>query len=227
MAGGGELSKPRILLLCCKAGGDAMGYYRAGFEVVGVDIQPQPNFPFEFIRADARDYWDNIIANERIWEYSAVHASPPCQRWSTQTQNHWNKHPDLLEPIQRRLRKGPLHYVIENVAGAPLLNPVRICGSAFGLGVRRHRFFESDLPLFGTSCNHASQPPRYRVYDHGKWYLARTVPVYGTGGGKAKEHWSNAMGINWMTHAEMAEAIPPVYAQFLGEQLLEHLRVAA
>jgi site-specific DNA-cytosine methylase len=223
------MSKPRLLDLFCGAGGAGMGYVRAGFEVVGVDIKPQPNYPFEFIRAHAIDYLDNITANGKAQSFVAIHASPPCQRWSTQTQENWNRHPDLVEPVQRRLRQLGLPYVIENVPQAPLLDPVRLCGSAFGLGVRRHRHFETNWKLTVPGCDHASQPPKYRVYDHGKWYIARTVPVYGTGGGKAKEHWADAMGIDWMTHAEMAEAIPPAFTEFIGAQLQQHLesRVAA
>lgn len=210
------MSKPTIVDLFCKAGGCTRGYQLAGFRTVGVDIEAQPHYcGDEFIQADALEF--------PLAGFDAVHASPPCQRFSTQSQGHKMNHPDLIDPIREVLRRSKLPYVIENVPQAPLREPVRLCGSSFGLGVRRHRHFETNWELEGLRCNHASQPPKYRVYDHGKWYVARTVPVYGTGGGKAKEHWADAMGIDWMTHAEMAEAIPPAFTEFIGAQLHDYL----
>lgn len=156
---------------------------------------------------------------------SAIHASPPCQKYSTQTRGRGD-HPDLVGPVRDRLVDVGLPFVIENVVGAPLINPVRLCGSSFGLGVRRHRLFESSLPLTGSMCDHASQPPKYPIYDHGKWYLSRTAAVYGHGGGNAKEMWADAMGIDWMTRPEMAQAIPPAYTEHIGRQILTHLKTA-
>jgi DNA (cytosine-5)-methyltransferase 1 len=190
-----------------------MGYYYAGYTPVGIDINPQPNYPFEFIQED--------VTNLTLLRgFDLIHASPPCQRWSSKTMRA-EEHPDLITPLRPLLQDAGVPYVIENVPGAPLADPIQLCGSAFGLGVQRHRLFESNASLSGVECNHGAQPKKYRVYDHGKWYMSRVVPVYGNGGGKAKEHWAEAMGIDWMTHVEMAEAIPPAYTQYLGEQLLE------
>lgn len=206
-----------------------MGYHRAGFDVVGVDINPQPNYPFKFIQEDAiRLVSEELRAHDVSYldRFAAIHASPPCQAYSAKTRDK-SKHPDLVGPVRDLLRATGLPYVIENVGQAPLINPIRLCGSSFGLGVQRHRLFESNLPLVGSECRHLSMPKKYPVYDHGRHYLSRFVPVYGQGGGKAKEHWAEAMGIGWMTHAEMAEAIPPDYTEFIGHQLLAHLKVAA
>ncbi len=202
----------RLLDLFCGAGGASMGYALAGFEVVGVDINPQPNYPFEFYRADALTF--------PLDGFDAVHASPPCQAYSTKTMRP-SRHARLIEPIRDRLAAVGVPYVIENVDGArrELVDPIRLCGSSFGLGVRRHRWFESNVSVRGLPCAHKSQTPRYRVYDHGRWYLSATVPVFGTGGGKAAEHWAEAMGIGWMTRRELAEAIPPAYTQHVGVQL--------
>jgi len=118
-----------------------MGYHRAGFDVVGVDINPQPNYPFHHIRADVLTYmkWSDPVAAG----YDTIHASPPCQAYSTASQHHKGKHPELIEPVREWLDSTGLPYVIENVPGAPMIDPVRFCGSSFGLRVRRHRMFEA------------------------------------------------------------------------------------
>lgn len=127
----------RLLDLFCGAGGAAMGYYRAGFEVVGVDIKPQPNFPFEFHQANALDF--------PVDGFDIIHASPPCQA-HTCLNVMWNakKHADFVEPTREKLKASGLPYIIENVPGAPLIDPIKLCGSMFGLGagpydLRRHR----------------------------------------------------------------------------------------
>ena len=218
--------KWRLLDLFCGAGGAAMGYYRTGrFEVVGVDIKPQPNYPFKFFQDDAlmflRDHFDDFPP------FHAIHASPPCQRWSSKTKDR-DAHPDLITPLRPLLEATGLPYVIENVPAAPLLNPILLCGSMFGLGVRRHRHFETNTsPSVRTMelrCKHKSQPKRYRLYDHGKWYLSSVVHVFGTGGGKGREHWQEAMGIDWTNGTdELREAIPPAYTELIGHQLIQHL----
>ena len=153
------MTRPRLLDLFCGAGGAAMGYHRAGFEVVGVDINPQPRYPFEFHQADALEY--------PLAGFDAIHASPPCQRFSTMTKR-WarsSSHSDLIEPTRSRLRESMLPYVIENVAGAPLVGPIRLCGSSFGLPVRRHRLFEmSSPPLLVPPCQHDG--PALQVTGH-------------------------------------------------------------
>ncbi len=206
----------RLLDLFCGAGGASMGYHRAGFEVVGVDINPQPRYPFEFHQADAMDF--------DLDGFDVIHASPPCQRYSTASKR-WNgraeTHPDLVDAMRERL--GGRAYVMENVPGSPLRPDIVLCGSMFGLGVRRHRLFESSEDLTGLDCRHASQPPRYPIYDHGRWYLSSVAHVYGHGGGKSKGNWPEAMGIDWMNNRELAQSIPPAYTEFIGRQLLKEM----
>jgi len=223
------MSRPRLLDLFCGAGGAAMGYHRAGFDVVGVDINHQPNYPFHHIMADVLIYmkWSDPVAAG----YAAIHASPPCQAYSRASQHHKDKHPDLIEPVREWLEGTGLPYVMENVSGAPMHDPVRLCGSSFGLRVQRHRLFEANWDLFGLPCDHDWQESdkRYLVYDHKKWFWTGVVPVYGSGGRKAVEYWPIAMGCGstwddcWMTREELAEAVPPAYTEFIGSQLLEHV----
>ena len=213
--------RPRLLDLFCGAGGAAMGYARAGFEVMGIDIAPQPNYPFRFQQGDALQVLKRMAAG--MWhDFHAIHASPPCQRWSSKTRDR-EKHPDLITPLRPLLEETGLPYVIENVVGAPLFVTIQLCGSSFGLDVRRHRLFESNVDLWGLPCVHGWQKPRFQVYDHGKHYLSGTVPVFGEGGGKAKEHWASAMEIEWMIEDELREAIPPRYTEFVGRQVLAHI----
>lgn len=215
-------STPILLDLYCKAGGAAKGYERAGFKVVGVDHEPQPNYPYEFHQADALTF--------PLDGFDAIHASPPCQHYTTLTKGTWghkpNNHPDLIPPTRERLMAQSAPWIMENVSGAPLEDPVRLCGSSFGLGVQRHRLFESSFPIErAPKCRHADQPKRYRVFDHGTWHMSRVAPVYGHGGGKAKEVWSDAMGIDWMSQEELTQAIPPAYTEWLGERLMAQICV--
>lgn len=217
--------KPRLLDLFCGAGGCTKGYQDAGFYVVGVDIEPQPNYcGDEFIQDDAIGRAEAMI---EAWQtfgespFSAIHASPPCQIHSAATGEHRDKHVDLIPDTRRLLKKSGMPYVIENVERAPMDNPVMLCGSAFGLDVRRHRLFEVNFPLMAPGCAHGSQAPRFDVYEHGKWRKSPTVPVYGNGGRKAREHWARAMGIDWMTDDEMAQAIPPAYTEHIGGYLMQ------
>jgi DNA (cytosine-5)-methyltransferase 1 len=201
-----------------------MGYRRAGFvEVVGVDNMPQPNYPFTFIQADALEF---LRTMPTIGFYDAIHASPPCQRWSSKTTN-WFAHPDLVTPIRELLIQTGLPYIIENVLGAPLREPFMLCGSSFGLGVKRHRLFESNQTFLTPPCAHGQWRKQYQLYDHGKHYESRVVHVFGKGGGKGKEQWAEAMGIDWMTNDELVEAIPPAYTEMIGAQLLSRLAVHA
>lgn len=140
--------RPRLLDLFCGAGGAAMGYHRAGFEVVGVDIKPQPRYPFEFIQYDALGF---VASHGK--EFDAIHASPPCHEYSTATRHRKNRgitYPDLLPGTQKALRGIGKPYVIENVPGAKALlsDPMLLCGGMFDLGVMRHRYFESTLRSF-------------------------------------------------------------------------------
>jgi DNA (cytosine-5)-methyltransferase 1 len=216
--------RPRLLDLFCCAGGAAMGYHRAGFDVVGVDIKPQPNYPFEFIQADVFD----LDLVEWPFTFDAIHASPPCQRFSDLAKRNGNGHewPDLIDPIRRRLVDWGGPWVIENVEGAPLIDPIRLCGTMFpGLRVIRHRLFESNVGLVVPS--HGKHPLVF-THDKRKAHYGKldqdTSFVQVTGGGNATiANKRVAMGCDWMTNHELNEAIPPAYTEWLGAQLLAAL----
>jgi DNA (cytosine-5)-methyltransferase 1 len=202
---------PRILDLCCGAGGAALGYYLAGFEVTGVDIAAQPRYPFTFVQADALTF--------PLDGFDAVHASPPCQAWTLAQRIRRNGHPDLITPVRARVIAAGLPYVIENVPGAPLRDPVTLCGAMFaGLAVYRHREFETSFPL--TAPAHPvhtaplakmGRPPRPGEFMH----------VVGNFSGAARAR--QAMGIGWMTRDELREAIPPAYTRHVGHALAKLL----
>lgn len=211
---------PRLLDLYCKAGGCSVGYHRAGFEVVGVDIEPQKNYPFKFIQADA--------LTVSLDEFDVIHASPPCQRYSNGAKK-WgtqDSHPDLIAPTRARCEASGKPYIIENIesAHAQLIDPIMLCGTMFDLGVFRHRLFESpwlheEIQMF--HFRHAG-----RVGD-GKYHT-----VTGHAGGSSKRDgwkggstadWRIAMGIDWMTGNELAEAIPPAFTEWVGRQLLSQM----
>jgi DNA (cytosine-5)-methyltransferase 1 len=220
--------RPRLLDLFCCEGGAAMGYYRAGFDVVGVDIEPQPNYPFEFHQADAIEY-----LREHGHEFDAVHASPPCQAHSA-LKTSWNarEHLDLVPDTRAALQEFASPWVIENVEGAPLIDPIRLCGSMFGLGIpgfqlRRHRLFElsPDLFILTPHCQHDG--PVVGVYgDHlrsrGHWRKGADFP-----GQDKVQLASVALGADWMTWHGLSQSIPPAYTEFIGHQLIKALEVAA
>lgn len=196
-----------------------MGYFRAGFDMTGVDVRPMPNYPFAFVQADALEY---VV--EHAHEFAFIAASPPCQRYSVTASLHANEYPDLVGPTRELLRATGLPYVMENVQGAPLGNYVTLCGSSFGLGVRRHRLFETNWMVWNPpACRHDLQP--------------EPIDVTGTGGPCDKPnpsggihrkprnlaHARYVMGIDWMTRSELSEAIPPAYTEFIGSQLLASL----
>lgn len=207
----------KLLDLFCGAGGAAMGYHRAGFtEIVGVDCKNQPNYPFEFIQGDALEF----VRRNGI-EFDLIHASPPCQAYVDFNNGRPSKHPRFIEELREILLELGRDYVIENVDLAPLLNPIVLCGTMFDLRVIRHRRFEFPaLPLvLVPPCNH-----------WGRTSEGEFAAVYGRGA-KGKRHgrgirdakpdvngpdWGAAMGIDWMTKAEMTQAIPPAYTEFLG-----------
>lgn len=203
-----------------------MGYSRAGFDVVGIDIDPQPNYPFEFHQGDALEY-----LAEHGHEYDAIHASPPCQGYLNlgavnRALGRDYDYPDLIGPTRELLIASVKPYVIENVAdaGKRLIAPVRICGTGLDLPLRRHRMFESSAPLDGIACQHGRYTvPRYWTgwRPNGEHRLSTVVQVYGNGGGR--DEWPAAMGIDWMTPHEMCEAIPPAYTEWIGLQLRLHL----
>jgi DNA (cytosine-5)-methyltransferase 1 len=205
--------KPRLLDLGCKAGGAAVGYARAGFEVVGVDIEPQPNYPFRFLQAD--------MLTCSLDGFDAYHVSAPCERFSLASWFHHNheRHPDLITPMRQRLQVTGKPYVLENVIGAPLRTPLVLCGAMFGLRVYRHRLFESNLLLFQPTH------PRHQVKAAAPGAIARADEFWCVGGHFGhKEEAQAAMGIDWMkTVQEIAKAIPPAYTEWIGRQLLNVL----
>jgi len=210
--------------LFCGAGGSAQGYYEAGFDVVGVDIRPQPRYPFEFVLGDALEELRDFPLG-----FDAVHASPPCQAYSTTRGLHTNEYPELVPVVRDLLKQTGLSYVIENVVGAPMTNRVVLCGSSFGLGVWRHRQFESNVMFWNPpACQHVLVPLPLDVTGGGPSKKPRTSP----GGGMSRKprnmaEASAAMGVDWMTRAELNEAIPPAYTKWIGEQLLDSLKVGA
>jgi len=224
------VTRPRLLDLFAGAGGCSVGYDRAGFDVVGVDIAPQPNYPFEFHQGDALEY---LAAHGH--EFDVIHASPPCQGYLNlgavnRAMGRDYDHPDLIAATRALLIASGRPYVIENVADArPLLiGPVRICGTGLGMPLRRHRLFESSIPLEGVPCaHHRYTVPRYWTgwRPKGEHRLSTVVQVYGNAGGR--DEWPAALGIDWMTPREMCEAIPPSFAAHIGAQLLDHLRSEA
>jgi DNA (cytosine-5)-methyltransferase 1 len=219
---------PRLLDLFCGAGGAAMGYSRAGFEIVGVDHEAQPNYPFEFIEDDALRFLQWLIETQRLgWQYDAIHASPPCPRYSKALDlraRDRKRHPDLIAPLRVLLEQTGVPWVIENVPGAPLRNPVQICGSSFGMDLRRHRLFESNFPILVPPCSHAWQTPRFpgTPRKDGSRPLA---PVVNFMAADPQRHarLSEAMGIDWMTWNELVDAIPPTYTEHIGEYLMREV----
>ena len=228
--------RPLLLDLFCGAGGAAKGYHDAGFEIVGIDNRPQPNYPFPFIQMDALAAMDRLLAGEGLLasdgrtyylsDFDVIHASPPCQRFTNHAKQNRtaDTHPDLVTPMRKRLQSwGSSNWIIENVPGAPLDAPIMLCGSSFSLRVRRHRLFESPLQIEFLPCDHGWQnrDKCFSVYQHGKWRTTGVAYVYGIPSGKAEEHWNEAMGIDWMTQVEIVEAVPPAFMEYIGRQLIE------
>ena len=197
--------RPRLLDLYSGAGGAAAGYHRAGFDVVGVDNVHQPRYPFAFVQADALEY---LAAHGG--EYDAIHASPPCQRYAPVTR--WRgaaaNHPDLLPETLRQICAAGRSWVVENVPGSPLRPDFTLCGSMFGLRVRRHR-------LFCTSWTPGAllPPCEHRLSDY----------CFDHGGKQTETTYRDAMGCEWMTVAESRNALPPAYCEWIGRQLLAAL----
>ena len=227
----------RLLDLFYGAGGAAMGYHRAGFEVVGVDIEPQPHYPFEFHQADALEY-----VAEHGREFDVIHASPPCQAYSSATRDH-SKHPDLYAATRNALLTVGLPYVIENVIGAPYDSGLVLCGSMFPLPpvtdsegrpvwVQRHRNFESSWFMFQPGCNHAAV----------KAIAGRPLTVTGHGDGREGETWREykhsrkcptsfwpaVMGMPWVGDPYSVRlSIPPAYTEWIGRQLIAALETTS
>lgn len=220
------MRKPRLADLFCSEGGAGKGYADAGFEVVGFDIDPQPRYPFEFHQLDVLtlDPFDDLFAN-----FDVVHASPPCQRWSDLAKRNANADdwPDLIEPTRDLLKRSGLPFVIENVEGAPLHDPVMLCGTMFDeTSVIRHRLFETNWPLVAPP--HGRHPLVF-THDKRKAHYGKldqdTSYVQVTGGGNATlANKRRAMGMPWASGRGCNEAIPPAYAKWIGDQLMEELQ---
>jgi DNA (cytosine-5)-methyltransferase 1 len=207
----------KLLDLFCGAGGASAGYAMAGFEVTGIDVKHGKRYPFTYIRGDVRDY----LHKDFLDQFDVITASPPCQTHSSTkhlrvAQGKSTDKIDMIPEVREALIASGKPYVIENVPGAPLINPVQLCGSAFGLKVRRHRLFESNVELHGTQCSHKEQGRPVGIYGSmrdeipGGGHTAKTMP-------EAYE----AMGIDWMIWSELVESIPPVYTKFIGEQIIK------
>ena len=223
------MSRPRLLDLFCCAGGAAMGYHQAGFEVVGVDISWQRNYPFSFVQDDALTIIREQLESGKVRQFAAIHASPPCQRYSWATQR-WapEEYPDLIEPTRELLKATGLPYIIENVPGAPLENPFRLCGEMFGLNVIRHRNFETNFPVLVPDHKPHRKPIKRLARDGSGRTVQRSIycTVAGHGGESDSfrlDDWQAAMGMDWTTKEELTEAIPPAYTKFVGEQLIAQL----
>ncbi len=234
---------PILLDLFCCAGGAATGYARADFEVFGVDVSPQPRYPFWFHQGDAIDVLITLLAGGavtfthpdgderelRLSDIAAVHASPPCQKFTAyRRKGHGvgDGYLNLIPETRMLVQRTGLPYLIENVemARAELEAPVMLCGSSFHLDVRRHRLFESNVSLETPACDHGWQTPRFAPATN-RTNLRRTVEV---GVWRIPlEVQKAAMGIDWMELRELSEAIPPAYTEHLGAQLLHHVRAAA
>jgi DNA (cytosine-5)-methyltransferase 1 len=210
-----------MLDLFCGAGGAAMGYHRAGFDIVGVDNRPQPRYPFPFIQADAMTF--------PLDGYDAIHASPPCQAYSESTAKFRAEgvvYPDLIAATRDRLDATGLPWVIENVPGAPMRADYVLCGSMFGLlGLIRHRWFETSWRGFAMAlaCRHdfrAVTVVGHGPNSHSWWYRSLD----------GRSRWNadcrRAMGIEWMNRGELSQAIPPAYTEWIGTQLLAAIQNA-
>jgi DNA (cytosine-5)-methyltransferase 1 len=210
----------RIIDLYCAGGGAAMGYHRAGFEVVGVDLNPQPHYPFEFIQRDVL----SMTAEEIRAGFDAVHASPPCQKHTRKTatwgrkRTHWHEHLDLIPQTRALLEATGLPYIIENVVGAPIRADVTLCGTMFGLRIIKHRQFEANFPLVAQDreCDHSDvyNPWQGKGRSAKEFRAAQDTPWLPMAGGASRK-----AGIT----GDLYNAIPPAYTEYLGRQLLAHI----
>jgi DNA (cytosine-5)-methyltransferase 1 len=205
----------RLLDLFCGVGGASAGYKAAGFDVTGIDLKHGKRYPYTYIRGNVSDY----LNNDYLQQSDVIHASPPCQTHSiTQhlrnAQGKSTSKVDMIPEVRAALIASGVPYIIENVPGSPLIDPIQLCGSSFNLKVRRHRLFESNINLKGSICNHKAQGKPVGVYGS----LNDEIP----GGGhtaKALQQARSAIGIEWALWGELVEAIPPIYTEYLGKQI--------
>ncbi len=221
---------PRVLDLFCCAGGAAVGYHQAGFDVIGVDITHRPRFPYRCVQADALNFLDTLIHTGRIAAFDLIHASPPCQEACALTvgtnaaMNWGGTHVQLIPALRLLLDRAGLPYVIEQPQGrAPIRRDITLCGEMFGLGVIRHRHFElGNWALLAP--RHIPHRGRVRGWRHGQYFDGPYLAAYGNGGGKASvAEMQTAMGITWTdVREELTEAIPPAYTRWIGSAWLSH-----
>lgn len=212
------MTRPLALDLCCGAGGASAGLDRTGFDVVGLDVRPQPRYPFRFVQGDV------LAPPFDLRGFAFVWASPPCQRWTAHAQQHGTaaSHPDLVAPVRAMLRACGRPYCIENVPRSPVVAVLVLTGGMFGLNTHRRRHFETSFLVLA--------PPPEAPFGPKTRPGAVTVSGH-SGGGSSRDGWRNgdgaawgaALGIGWMTNREMAEAIPPAYAAFIGAAALRQL----
>ena len=228
-------AKPRLLDLFCCEGGAAKGYQDAGWDVEGVDFVARfrKRYPGRFILDDALDF-----AAAQWRHYDAIHASPPCHLYSITNASRQYSYPDLVAPTRHTLQAIGKPYVIENVAGAPLIDPVTLCGSMFGLTatdtdghplrMERHRLFESNVSLVVPGpCDHDKSVDVAGAYQGARARRGRTAAehrydakhVRHGGYVPPKDVQEDLMGIDWMTLYGLAQSLPPVYTQWVGLQL--------
>jgi DNA (cytosine-5)-methyltransferase 1 len=218
--------KPRLLDLFCGAGGASRGYHDAGFEIRGVDIKPQPHYPYTFLQMDALAFLETLIATGEVDVFDAIHASPPCQAYSVAAQSERNagkEYPDLLAATRTLLEQTGLPWVIENVPGAPMRCDISICGCQVGLELRRIRWFETSWHAFQMAAPHHHPHPVPSVVGHGTPSWVRDQLGYNP----TIADYRASMGIDWMNRDELSQAIPPAYTELIGHQLQSHLASAA
>jgi len=223
---GERVLRPKLLDLFCCEGGAAMGYHMAGFDVVGIDQEWQPNYPFFMRREKLFGDAEHAMICWIRENFDAVHASPPCQAHTDLARQNKREYPCFIEATRRILRSTGLPYVIENVEGAPLINPVKLCGTMFAeTRVIRHRLFETNWPLWAPACGKHplvytkdKRKPHYGKLDEWK------SPVQVTGGGNCSVAAArDAMRMDWASKRGLNEAVPPPYTRFIGRQLIAHL----